>query len=193
MSLENTNFSGHLLIAMPNLTDPFFSKSVTLICAHNADGAMGVIINKPIDMQYGELFEKIDLQLENTQLTEHPVLFGGPVQPERGFVLHEKHGEWDSSIAVTDEITLTTSKDILAAVANGTGPEHILLSLGYAGWVAGQLEQEIAANSWLSVKPENSDTLHKILFGTPHHEQFNAAMSLLGFDPSMLSDTAGHA
>lgn len=193
MSLENTNFSGHLLIAMPNLTDPFFSKSLTLICAHNADGAMGVIINKPIDMQYGELFEKIELQLENTQLNEQPVLFGGPVQPDRGFVLHEKHGEWDSSIAVTDEIALTTSKDILAAVANGTGPENILLSLGYAGWVAGQLEQEIAANSWLSVKPENSHTLHKILFDTPHDEQFNAAMSLLGFDPSMLSDIAGHA
>lgn len=193
MSLENTNFTSHLLIAMPNLTDPFFAKSVTLICAHNADGAMGVIINKPIEMQYGELFEKIDLQLQNTQLTEQPVLFGGPVQPERGFVIHEKQGEWDSSIAITDNIALTTSKDILAAVANGTGPDHILLSLGYAGWVAGQLEQEIAENSWLSVKPKNAETLHKILFDTPYHEQLNAAISLLGFDPSMLSDTAGHA
>ncbi|HQS36699.1 MAG: hypothetical protein B7X97_07165 [Methylotenera sp. 17-45-7] len=193
MALENTNFTGHLLIAMPNLTDPYFAKSVTLICTHNADGAMGVVINRPTDMTYGLLFEKINLALTDIALSGRPVLYGGPVQPERGFVIHQAGGEWDSSITISENIALTTSKDILLAVAENKGPQKLLLSLGYAGWVAGQLEQEIAQNAWLSVKPSDAPTLQKLLFETPHEEQLSAAMALLGFDPSMLSDVAGHA
>ncbi len=193
MTLENTNFTGHLLIAMPNLTDPYFAKSVTFICAHNQEGAMGIVVNRPTDMTYGALFEKINFNLQNQALAARPVLYGGPVQPERGFVLHQHIGDWDSSITVADDIALTTSKDILNAVAEGNGPEKLLLSLGYAGWTAGQLEQEISQNAWLSVKPKDKETLHKVLFDTPHEDQLNAAMSLLGIDPSMLSDIAGHA
>lgn len=193
MTLESTNFTGHLLIAMPNLTDPYFAKSVTLICSHSNEGAMGVVINRPTDMTYGVLFEKIGLRLNNIQLTEHPVLYGGPVQPERGFVIHNLSGEWDSSIQISEQITLTTSKDILTAVAESNGPQKLLLSLGYAGWVAGQLEQEISQNAWLSVKPKDQEILSKLLFDTPHEAQLHAAMALLGFDPAMLSDTAGHA
>ncbi len=193
MTLENTNFTGHLLIAMPNLTDPYFAKSVTFICAHNQEGAMGIVINRPTDMTYGVLFEKIGLSLQNQSLSSRPVLYGGPVQPERGFVLHQQVGEWDSSITIVDDIAVTTSKDILNAVAEGSGPEKLLVSLGYAGWTAGQLEQEIAQNAWLSVKPQDQATLCKLLFETAHEDQLNAAMALLGFDPSMLSDVAGHA
>ena len=193
MTLENTNFTGHFLIAMPNLTDPFFARSVTLICTHNQEGAMGIMINRPTDMTYGVLFEKINLSLGEKALAEKPVLYGGPVQPERGFVLHQTAGDWDSSITVMDDIALTTSKDILDAVAQGTGPEKLMLSLGYAGWAAGQLEQEISQNAWLSVKPKDMQTLKKVLFDTPHDEQLNAAIALLGIDPSMLSDVAGHA
>lgn len=192
MALESTNFTGHLLIAMPNLTDPYFAKSVTLICSHSPEGAMGVVINRPTDMTYGILFEKIGLTLVNIGLAEQPVLFGGPVQPERGFVIHSIKGEWDSSIQISQQITLTTSKDILSAVAESSGSQQLLLSLGYAGWTAGQLEKEIADNAWLSVKADD-EALHQLLFNTPHESQLNAAMSLLGFDPSMLSDIAGHA
>jgi putative transcriptional regulator len=193
MSLENINFTGHFLIAMPNLTDPYFSKSVTFICTHNQDGAMGVVINRPTDMSYEILFEKINLNLQNKTLAAKPVLYGGPVQPERGFVLHQPIGDWDSSITVLNSVALTTSKDILEAVAQGNGPEKLLLSLGYAGWTAGQLEQEVAQNAWLSVKPKDMDTLNTILFDTPYEKQLNAAITLLGFDPAMLSDEAGHA
>ena len=193
MTLENTNFTGHLLIAMPNLTDPYFAKSVTFICTHNQDGAMGIVINRPTDMSFGTLFEKINLNLHDKTLTERPVLYGGPVQPERGFVLHQQVGDWESSITIIDDIAVTTSKDILTAVAEGSGPKKLLLSLGYAGWGAGQLEREISQNAWLSVKPKDHDTLNKVLFDTPHGDQLNAAMALLGIDPAMLSDVAGHA
>jgi putative transcriptional regulator len=193
MVLESTNFTGHLLIAMPSMTDPYFAKSVTLICSHSADGAMGVVINRPTDMTYSNLFDKVGLSLNNEDLAERPVLFGGPVQPERGFVIHSLGGEWDSSIQISEHVRLTTSKDILSAVAESNCAQQLLLSLGYAGWVAGQLEQEIAENAWLSVKPKDQETLIKLLFETPHEDQLNAAMGLLGFDPSMLSDTAGHA
>lgn len=154
---------------------------------------MGVVINRPTDMTYEVLFEKINVSLQNKTIANKPVLYGGPVQPERGFVLHQLGGEWDSSITILDKIALTTSKDILDAVALGNGPEKLLLALGYAGWTAGQLEHEMAQNAWLSVKPDDLDTLNKVLFDTPHEEQLSAAMALLGFDPAMLSDVAGHA
>lgn len=192
-SLENVNFTGHFLIAMPALTDPYFAKSVTFICTHNQDGAMGVVINRPTDITYDTLFEKINVELFNNMVADRSVLCGGPVQPERGFVLHMPDGEWDSTIMIAENTALTTSKDILEAVAIGAGPEKMLLTLGYAGWVPGQLEQEVAQNSWLSVQPKDIESLHKILYDTHNDEKLNATLALLGVDPAMLSDVAGHA
>jgi putative transcriptional regulator len=191
--LENVNLTGHLLIAMPGMTDPFFSKSVTFICTHNQDGAMGVMINRPTDLSYETLFEKIKVDLAQNELADNTVLYGGPVQPERGFVLHEHSGEWDSTLSIAENTALTTSKDILESVAIGTGPKKMLLALGYAGWTAGQLEQEIAANSWLSVQAKDGETLHKILFECKAEDKLNASLALLGVNPAMLSDVAGHA
>lgn len=192
-TLENVNLTGHLLIAMPGMTDPFFSKSVTFICTHNQDGAMGVMINRPTDLSYETLFEKIKVDLAQSELAVNTVLYGGPVQPERGFVLHEHSGEWDSTLSIAENTALTTSKDILESVAIGTGPKKMLLALGYAGWTAGQLEQEIAANSWLSVQAKDGETLHKILFECKAEDKVNASLALLGVNPAMLSDVAGHA
>jgi len=193
MTLENINLTGHFLIAMPALTDPYFSKSVTFICTHSQDGAMGVVINRPTDLTYNALFEKINLELHDTELAHKPVLYGGPVQPERGFVLHEPDGEWDSSITIAENTALTTSKDILEAVAQGNGPEKMLLTLGYAGWTPGQLEQEIAQNAWLSVQPKDVTSLHQILYDMQHEQKLDATMALLGINFGMLSDEAGHA
>ncbi|MBZ4201142.1 MAG: YqgE/AlgH family protein [Methylotenera sp.] len=192
-TLENVNLTGHFLIAMPGMTDPFFSKSVTFICTHNQDGAMGVMINRPTDLTYETLFEKIKVDLADSEVALNPVLYGGPVQPERGFVLHEHSGEWDSTIAIAENTALTTSKDILESVAIGAGPKKMLLALGYAGWTAGQLEEEIAANAWLSVQAKDSETLHKILYDTKAEDKLNASLALLGVNPAMLSDVAGHA
>lgn len=192
-ALENINLTGHLLIAMPGMTDPFFSKSVTFICSHNQDGAMGVMINRPTDLSYETIFEKIKIDLAQAALKDNTVLYGGPVQPERGFVLHEHSGEWDSTLSIAENTALTTSKDILESVAIGAGPEKMLLALGYAGWTAGQLEQEIAANSWLSVQAKDGDTLHKILFECKAEDKLNASLALLGINPAMLSEVAGHA
>ena len=196
--MENINLTGHFLIAMPALTDPYFAKSVTFICTHNQDGAMGVVINRPTDINFSTLFEKINLKLGNNEVADQPVLYGGPVQPERGFVLHAatsntSANDWDSSMTIAGHTALTTSKDILEAVAQGNGPEKMLLALGYAGWTPGQLEQEIAQNAWLSVQAKNSEELNKILFEIKYEEKLNAALALLGVDPAMLSDVAGHA
>lgn len=191
--MKNVNLTGHLLIAMPGMSDPFFSKSVTFICTQNQDGAMGVMINRPTDLSYETLFEKIKVDLAQCELAEKPVLYGGPVQPERGFVLHERSGEWDSTLSIAENTALTTSKDILESVAIGTGPTKMLLALGYAGWTAGQLEQEIAANSWLSVQAKDGETLHKILFECKAEDKLNASLALLGVNPAMLSNVAGHA
>lgn len=192
--LENINLTGHFLIAMPAMTDPFFAKSVTFICTHNQEGAMGVIINRPTDVTFETLFEKINVELLNSLVAKQPVLYGGPVQPERGFVLHETAaGEWDSTIAIDENTALTTSKDILESVGMGSSPEKMLLTLGYAGWTPGQLEAEIKANSWLSVQAKDTATLHKILYETKHDDKLNATLALLGVDPAMLSDVAGHA
>lgn len=157
---------------------------------------MGVVINRPTDITYDTLFEKINVELHNPNIGNSPVMYGGPVQPERGFVLHpvsKQNGDWDSSITIGDNTALTTSKDILEAVALGEGPDKMLLTLGYAGWTPGQLEQEIAQNAWLSVQPKDIDSLHHILYHTNHENRLNATMALLGIDFSMLSDEAGHA
>ncbi|HZV63025.1 MAG TPA: YqgE/AlgH family protein [Methylophilaceae bacterium] len=190
--MENVNLTGHFLIAMPAMTDPYFAKSVTFICDHNEHGAMGVVVNRPIDMTLDALFEQIDLQLSGP-LASTPVYFGGPVQVDRGFVLHQPAGNWQSTIAVNDDIALTASKDILEAVANGVGPQKILVTLGYAGWDAGQLEEEISQNAWLTVKAPHMQAQDSVIFDIPSENRFDAAMHLLGVDLMQLSKDAGHA
>lgn len=186
------NLTNQFLIAMPSMLDPTFGGAVVYVCEHNARGAMGLIINKPTDMTVSELFDRIDLKLENIP-DSHPigkrlVMFGGPVQDDRGFVLHAPAGEFSSSLKVTGDIAFTTSRDILEAVAAGDTPERLMISIGYAGWSAGQLEQEIFANGWLTVAADAH-----ILFDLPMEERFAAAMQLLGIDPLMLASVAGHA
>lgn len=186
------NLADHFLIAMPSMLDPVFGGTVVYLCEHNADGALGVIINKATDMTMDVLFERIDLKLEissnRVQIDNRPVMFGGPVQVERGFVLHSPHGAFSSMMKVNDDIALTTSKDVLEAVAVGDGPRRLLVSLGCSGWSAGQLEEEIARNGWLTVRADPA-----IIFDTPIEDRFAAAMKLLGFDPMMLTGQAGHA
>ncbi len=187
------DLSNHFLIAMPSMPeDPVFSGSVVYLCEHNAGGALGVIINKPTDMSIDTLLDRIDLELEiapnGVPLDCKPVMFGGPVQIERGFVLHAPVEHYSSMMTVSDDIVLTTSKDVLEAVAHGEGPSRILVTLGCAGWSPGQLEQEIANNGWLTVRADPD-----IVFDLPIEKRFDAAMRLLGIDPMMLSGTAGHA
>jgi putative transcriptional regulator len=186
------NLSNHFLIAMPSMLDPVFGGSVVYLCEHNAGGALGVIINKPTDMSIDMLLDRIDLTLEiaanGAPVDQKPVMFGGPVQVERGFVLHTPVVPFSSMMTVSDDIVLTTSKDVLEAVAHGNGPARILVSLGCSGWSAGQLEQEIAQNGWLTVRADPH-----IVFDLPIEERFDAAMRLLGIDPAMLTGEAGHA
>jgi len=182
----------HFLIAMPSMLDPVFGGTVVYICEHNADGALGVIVNKATDMTMDVLLERIDLGADPSAgrmlVDKKPVMFGGPVQVERGFVLHSPHGEYSSMMKVNETVALTTSKDVLEAVASGRGPERILVTLGCAGWSAGQLEEEIVRNGWLTVRAEP-----RIIFDVPAELRFTAAMKLLGIDPMMLTGDAGHA
>jgi putative transcriptional regulator len=189
---DSLNLADHFLIAMPSMLDPIFGGTVVYLCEHNANGALGVIINKPTDMTVDVLLNRIDLTLEIApelaSLDKAPVLYGGPVQADRGFVLHAPRGDFSSTLPVTDDIALTTSKDILAAVALGAGPQRLLISLGCSGWGAGQLEDEIIRNGWLTVRADPT-----ILFDMPLEQRFVAAIKLLGIDPMMLSGEAGHA
>jgi len=186
--MQKVNLTQHFLIAMPNMVDPHFARTLTFICEHNEQGALGVVVNRPIDMTLGTLLEQISIPLDSAALKAVPVHFGGPVQVDRGFVLHTPIGEWQSTLAVGSDIGLTTSKDILQAVARGEGPRQILVTLGYAGWAPGQLEHELSQNAWLTVqaKPE-------VIFDLPSEERLPAAMSLLGVDYASLSEQAGHA
>ncbi len=186
--MDNVNLTDNFLIAMPALEDPYFSNALVYICEHNENGALGIIVNRPLDMNLAGLFEKIDIPLEQTELAGLPVYFGGPVQLDRGFVLHRPIGHWQSTLAINSEIGLTSSRDILAAVGKDGGPAEILVSLGYSGWDAGQLEEELAQNSWLTVPAKSA-----ILFDLPPEERLPAAMQKLGVSFSQLSDVAGHA
>ncbi len=189
---QTLNLSNHFLIAMPSMQDPVFGGSVVYMCEHNSRGAMGMVINRPTDMTIAELFDRIDLQLEiipnSHPLGQKPVMFGGPVQSDRGFVLHAPAGKFTSSLKVSDDVSFTTSRDILELLATGEAPQRLLLSIGYAGWDAGQLEKEILDNGWLTV-PADLD----VMFEVPIEQRFDAAMKLLGFDPLMLASVAGHA
>jgi putative transcriptional regulator len=178
----------HFLLAMPSLDEGIFAHSITYICEHGESGAMGIVINQPLDLSVGEIFEHLQIDARR-DFTEVPVLAGGPVQIDHGFVLHRNGSKhWEASLKVTPEITLTTSRDILRAIANDAGPPDHLIALGYAGWSAGQLERELAENSWLTL-PANSD----IIFSTPTEQRLCAAAAQLGIDMNLISGEAGHA
>lgn len=189
---DSSFLTGHLLIAMPAMQDPNFTKTVTYICEHSEQGALGIVINRPLDIDLGTIFDQLSLDSADAALARQPVLQGGPVHQERGFVLHEpaddEEREFDATLAVTDAIRVTTSQDILTAMAKGTGPRRAVVALGYAGWGAGQLESEMVQNAWLSVP-----ATPKIIFDTPFELRWRESTRLLGFDPSTLSHQAGHA
>ncbi len=173
---------------MPMLTDPHFFHTVTYVCEHSREGAMGIVINRPLSVTVGEVLEQMSITLEDGgAMRNQPVFLGGPVQRERGFVIHQPIGNWDASLAVTDTIGVTTSRDILLAMANGNGPRRSLVALGYAGWSAGQLEREIAANTWLSGPADL-----RVLFETPVDRRWHAAAMILGVDLNLLSGEVGH-
>lgn len=185
------NLSNHFLIAMPSMQDPIFGGTVVYVCEHNENGVLGVVINKPTDMTMEVLFDRIDLEVSSAadrHMESEPIMFGGPVQDDRGFVLHTPGAHYSSSLTVTNDIAFTTSIDVLEAVARGKGPERMLVSIGYSGWSPGQLEDEILRNGWLTVAADP-----RILFDLPVDERYSAAMKLLGFDPLMLTSEAGHA
>jgi putative transcriptional regulator len=179
--VSSINLTNHFLIAMPNMADPYFAKTLTYVCEHNDQGALGIVVNRPIDMT-----------LKDHAFADSPIYFGGPVQTDRGFVLHFPAGEWQATLKVSgganDAIGLTTSKDILEAVGRGEGPSKMLVSLGYAGWSAGQIEHELKQNAWLTVEARDA-----IIFDLPADERLSAAMDLLGLDYARLADQAGHA
>jgi putative transcriptional regulator len=187
------NLTGQFLIAMPAMTDPYFSKTVTYICTHNEDGAMGVIINRNADITVSNLFQQIQLETESTRLLNKAVHFGGPVQMERGFILHEPNEEYDSTIVVNNIVALTTSKDILEATAQENGPKKMLIALGYAGWTAGQLEKEVSQNAWLSLDTSDIQHTHKLIFDADNLDKFDLALRLMGLNFANLSEVAGHA
>lgn len=186
--MDNVNLTDNFLIAMPSLEDPYFSRALVYICEHTENGALGIIVNRPLDMTLAGLFEKIDIKLENVALAKMPVYFGGPVQLDRGFVLHRPSGQWQSTMRINEEVGLTSSRDVLDSVATAGQPSEIIVSLGYSGWEAGQLEDELGQNSWLSVPAKSS-----ILFDLPPEERLPAAMQKLGISFAQLSDVAGHA
>jgi putative transcriptional regulator len=177
----------HFLIAMPGMADPSFSHTVTYICEHSDKGAMGVVINTATPMQLKEIFAQMQLE-DNASHGEQIIMAGGPVQPERGFVLHSGETQWQTTLKVSEEISLTVSRDIIAAMAEGNGPQDFLISLGYAGWGEGQLESEIAANSWLTVPADKN-----IIFHTPVDKRWAQAARSLGIDLQLMSGSAGHA
>jgi len=181
------DLSNQFLMAMPGVVGGELAGTVIYICEHSEKGALGLVINRPTDLSLAGLLEKIDLEFESTPQEHSPIFFGGPVHTDRGFVLHSPPGEFSSSIKLGD-LALTTSRDVLQAVAAGTGPEKILITLGYAGWGAGQLENEIAQNAWLTVAADVD-----VIFAVAPEDRYAAAMKLLGIDPSMLTGVAGHA
>jgi putative transcriptional regulator len=183
---SSSNLKNHFILAMPLMNDPYFGHSVCYICDHNEEGTMGLVINKPLGINLGDIYSELDI--ESLGQAERPILQGGPVSPEQGFVLYEGGYNEVENLAITDDIRLSTSKDILSNIAHGSGPENVLVCLGYAGWSAGQLEDEIARNSWLTVPADE-----ELLFHTPMEEIAQKAAQKLGIDLSLLSGQSGHA
>jgi len=185
---DKVNLTNHLLIAMPSLADPNFSQTVTLVCEHSEKGALGIVLNKPLPMQLSEVLSQMKLKPLDARIGAQAVLRGGPVNTDRGFVLHRPGGKWDSTHQVSESVQVTTSRDVLAAMARGEGPGGAFIALGYAGWEGGQLEREIFDNSWLSVPLDE-----KIVFDLPFEERWQAVWRLLGIDVGQMSLVAGHA
>ena len=187
--MQKTTFlKNHFLIAMPTLMDPNFFHTVTYICEHNHQGAMGIVINQPVELTVAEVIEHLGFPTADGASLQQSVYRGGPVETERGFVLHKPIGQWESTLSVTQSIGLSTSNDIVEALAQGQGPKHCLVALGYAGWGAGQLEQELTENSWLSAPADES-----VLFETDADKRWEAAAALMGIDIKQLTGAMGHA
>ncbi|MDW6001922.1 YqgE/AlgH family protein [Vibrio mangrovi] len=186
------NLTNHFLVAMPGMKDPYFKNSVIYICEHNEEGAMGLMINAPIDITVEGMLKQVDIQplypQENKNSLRNPVFNGGPVSSDRGFILHCPKDHYESSLQMTDELSVTTSKDILAVLGTDAEPSRYLVALGYSGWEAGQLESELAENSWLTIEADP-----EVIFNTPVHEKWNKAVKKLGITPEQLSTMAGHA
>lgn len=186
--ISGSNLTSHFLIAMPGLKDGNFSRTVTYICEHNDEGAMGIVLNRPSDLQLCDLLEQLEISERIPEKCRQPIYIGGPVQVDRGFVLHSQEKAWETTIAITEQIGITTSRDILQSIATGEGPLKCLIALGYAGWSAGQLEAELKANAWL-----NGPADLYSLFDLPAERRWDAAARLLGVDLNLLSGEAGHA
>lgn len=183
-----SQLSKQFLIAMPGLQDPNFSHTVTFLCEHNPQGAMGLLINRLTPMNLGDLAGQLGIDLDEPDTARIPIYRGGPVQPEQGFVLHTPQGEWDNTLELGSDLALTVSQDIIEAISHGLGPEKFIITLGYAGWGAGQLEEEIAANSWLNGPADN-----RVIFDVPQDERWSTAAALLGIELSLISHDVGHA
>jgi putative transcriptional regulator len=186
--MKNVNLTHHFLIAMPAMADSVFAKTLTYVCEHNDQGAVGIVVNRPTDLTLINLFKQLGIPQVDSLTKTTPVLFGGPVQMDCGFVLHHPVGRWQSTLTVNQEIGLTTSLDILKAIANADGPDQVLIALGYAGWAAGQIEHELAQNAWLTVPASLN-----VIFDMPSEERLPAAMQLLGINDASLSTEVGHA
>lgn len=183
-----TNLTNHFLIAMPGMTDPQFARTVTYVCQHSEEGALGIIVNRPLELTLKDIMAQMKIDTVDDRLADTRVFSGGPIQPERGFVLHESGDEpWTSTLRLSDELSLTTSRDILEAMGRGEGPAHAMVALGYAGWGKGQLEAEIIQNAWLNAEAEPS-----IIFRQPPAGRWKAAAQLVGVDISLLTTQAGH-
>jgi len=185
---SGTNLTNHFLIAMPGLQDSNFFHTVTYICEHNDDGAMGIVLNRPSDLRLVDLIAQLEIGESSSENCQQSIYIGGPVQIDRGFVLHSQEQAWESTVSITEQIGITTSRDILQSIATGKGPKKSLIALGYAGWAAGQLESELKANAWLNGPAD----LYSLL-DLPTDRRWDAAARLLGVDLNLLSGQAGHA
>lgn len=186
--MQTTNLTSHFIIAMPSLMDANFNQTVTYICEHNEDGAFGVVINRKSDITFDDIIFHMDIAPRTRNPPHENIYHGGPMQQERGFILHHSAGKWASSLKINEQLTLTTSRDVLEAIARNEGPEQAIIALGYAGWASGQLEQEMADNAWLSCPADE-----QIIFEVPAEQRWQAAADLLGIDLQLLSHEAGHA
>lgn len=185
---NGTSLANHLLIAMPSLTDPTFEHTVIYVCEHHVQGTVGIIVNRPMKFSMSLVFEQLQIESLKPEITARPLLFGGPVQPERGFVIHRPAGNWRSSLALGEDVTVTTSNDIIRAIAADAGPKDALVALGYAGWMGEQLEQEVMDNSWL-VCPYKAELLYEV----PYELRWEYAGLSIGVKMNQLSGNIGHA
>lgn len=186
--MEHTNLTDHFIIAMPDLMDPNFDHTVTYICEHDENGSFGIVINRKTDITLEEIMQQMQINAVSNPRHQQSVFLGGPVQQGRGFVLHRPLGKWSSTLQINPRVALTTSRDIIEAIAHNEGPEDAIVALGYAGWAPGQLEQELAANTWLSCPADE-----QIIFNIPPQDRWQAAADIIGVDLGLLSHDAGHA